>query len=48
MSIASPFTCSDVSGVATQRVATSSEPYFETASRRSRSWYAGERQPLST
>ena len=25
-----------------------SEPYFETASRRSCSWYSGERQPLST
>ena len=35
-------------GVATQRAASSSEPYFETASRSSRSWYAGERQPLLT
>jgi hypothetical protein len=35
-------------GVATHRAASSSEPYFDTASRRSCSWYAGERQPLST
>ena len=48
MSTASPDTCADVSGVATQRAASSSEPYFATASRRSCSWYAAERQPLST
>ena len=48
MSTAFPFTCADVFGVATHRVASASEPYFEIASRRSRSWYAGERQPLST
>ena len=35
-------------GVATHRAASSSEPYSETASRRSRFWYSGERQPLST
>lgn len=48
MSTASPDTWADVSGVATHRAASSSEPYFATASRRSRSWYSGERQPLST
>ena len=48
MSTASPDTCADVSGVATHRAASSSEPYFETASRSSCSWYAGERQPLLT
>src|SRR5215210_603988 len=48
MSTASPDTCADVSGVATHRAASSSEPYLETASRRSCAWYAGERQPLST
>src|SRR5829696_7447278 len=48
MSTASPDTWADLSGVATHRAASSSEPYFDTASRRSRSWYAGERQPLST
>src|SRR5262245_32138854 len=48
MSTASPDTCADVLGVATQRAASSSEPYFETASWRSCSWYSGDRQPLST
>ena len=48
MSTASPDTWADVSGVATHRLASASEPYFEIASWRSRSWYAGERQPLST
>ena len=48
MSTASPFTCADVSGVATHRVAASSDPYFEIASSSSRCWYAGERRPLST
>ncbi len=48
MSTASPDTWADVLGVATQRAASASEPYFETASRSSCSWYAGERQPLST
>src|SRR5882762_8965655 len=48
MSTASPDTCADVSGDATQRAASSAEPYFATASRRSRAWYSGERQPLST
>jgi hypothetical protein len=37
-STASPDTWADVLGVATQRAASASEPYFETASRRSRSW----------
>ena len=36
------------SGVATHRAASSSEPYVETASRRSCAWYSGERQPLLT
>ena len=48
MSTASPDTWADVSGVATQRAASSSEPYSATASRSSCSWYAGERQPLLT
>src|SRR5262245_46893287 len=48
MSTASPDTWADVVAVATQRAASSSEPYFETASWSSCSWYAGERQPLST
>src|SRR5215218_4365669 len=48
MSTASPLTCADVRGVATQRAASASEPYFETACWSSCSWYAGERQPLST
>ena len=48
MSTASPDTWADVSGVATHRAASASEPYSETASRRSCSWYSGERQPLST
>ena len=47
-STASPFTCADVWGVATQRAASASEPYFETACWSSCSWYAAERQPLST
>src|SRR3954451_14918297 len=48
MSTASPDTGADGLGGATHRRACSSEPYFRTASRRSRSWYSGERQPLST
>jgi hypothetical protein len=48
MSTASPDTCEDVSAVATQRAASSSEPYLVTASRRSRSWSARLRQPLLT
>ena len=48
MSTACPETWVDVSGVATHRAAAFLEPYFEIASRRSRSWYAGERQPLVT
>src|SRR5262245_56384644 len=48
MSTAFPDTWADVVGVATQRAASSLEPYLETASRSSCSWYAGERQPLST
>ncbi len=48
MSTASPDTCADVLGVATHRAASASEPYSETASRSSCSWYSGERQPLST
>jgi hypothetical protein len=48
MSTASPDTWAEVSGVATQRAASLSEPYFATASRSSCSWYFGERQPLST
>src|SRR5436189_4974330 len=48
MSTASPDTWGDVSEVATHRAASSSEPYFETASSRSCSSYAGERQPLLT
>ena len=48
MSTASPETWADVSAVATHRAASCSEPYVETASRRSCSWYAGERQPLLT
>src|SRR5204863_8492402 len=47
-STACPDTGADVLGVATHRAASSSEPYFEIASRRSCSWYFGERQPLST
>lgn len=39
MSTASPDTWADVVGVATQRAASSSEPYVETASWRSWSWY---------
>ena len=48
MSTALPETWGDVSGVATHRAASLSEPYVETASRSSCSWYAAERQPLST
>ena len=48
MSTASPDTWADVSGVATHRAASASEPYFAIASRSSCSWYAAERQPLST
>src|SRR5262245_18768872 len=48
MSTASPDTWADVPGVATHRAASSSEPYFRTASSRRYSWYSGERQPLST
>src|SRR3954451_6368093 len=48
MSTASPDTWGDVSEVATHRAASCSEPYFETASSRSCSSYAGERQPLLT
>src|SRR3954447_20425113 len=48
MSTASPDTCADVPGVATQRAASASEPYLRTASRRSCCWYSAERQPLST
>src|SRR5438128_1055716 len=47
-STACPDTWADVLGVATHRAASSTEPYFETASWKSRSWYAGERQPLLT
>ncbi len=46
MSTASPDTCADVPGVATQRLASASDPYFEIASRSSWAWYAGARQPL--
>ena len=46
MSTASPDTCADVLGVATQRAASAAEPYFEIASRSSCSWYSGERRPL--
>ncbi len=35
-------------GVPTHRAACRSEPYFDTAPWRRRSWYAGERQPLLT
>ncbi len=48
MSTASPDTCADVAGVATQRAASSCDPYFRTASWRRRSWYAVDRHPLST
>ena len=48
MSTASPDTCADVVGVATHRAASCAEPYSATASWSSRSWYSGERQPLST
>src|SRR4051812_47200346 len=48
MSTASPDTCADVVGVPTHRAAFFSEPYFATASLRSRCWYSGERQPLLT
>src|SRR3954470_9281666 len=48
MSTASPDTCADVLGVATHLAASCCEPYLEIASRKSRAWYAGERQPLST
>src|SRR3954447_1020605 len=48
MSTASPDTCADVAGVATQRAASASEPYLRTAWRRSCCWYSAERQPLST
>src|SRR3954451_1517624 len=48
MSTASPDTCGDVVPVATHRAASASEPYSAIASRRSRSSYAGERQPLLT
>ena len=48
MSTASPETWADVSGVDTQRAASSSDPYSEIASRSSCSWYARERQPLLT
>src|SRR5215470_12880250 len=48
MSTASPDTWADVLGVATHRAARSSEPYLRIACSRSRSWYSGERQPLST
>ena len=48
MSTASPDTWADVLGVATHRPASACEPYFEIASWRSRAWYAGDRQPLST
>jgi hypothetical protein len=46
--VAAPNTSAHVSGLATQRAACASEPYFETASRRRCSWYSGDRQPLST
>ena len=35
-------------GDATHRAASASEPYFETASRRSCAWCSGDRRPLST
>ena len=38
MSTASPETCAEVSGVATQRAASSSEPYSSTASREQLRW----------
>ena len=48
MSTASPPTCGEVSGVATQREASAREPYSRTASSSSRCWWALERQPLLT
>src|ERR671917_1936043 len=48
MSTASPDTCRDVSAVATHRAASSFEPCSAIASRRSCSWYSGDRHPLVT